>query len=62
MWNSLTKFWVRNLGFSHEFSRIQALAQLSFAERLLAALLRNDSAVAKEMLADKEQASAAWSD
>lgn len=59
---SLTKFWVRNLGFSHEFSRIQALAQLSFAERLLAALLRNDSAVAKEMLADKEQASAAWSD
>jgi hypothetical protein len=59
---SLTKFWVRTLGFSKEFSRIKVLAQLSFAERLLAALLRNDSDAAQKILDDKERSSATLAD
>lgn len=59
---SLTKFWVRNLGFSKEFSRIKVLAQLSFAERLLAALLRCDGEAANALLSDRSQANSALPD
>lgn len=47
---NLTKFWVRSLGFSKEFSHIKLLHQLSAAERLLAALLRGDRISADKIL------------
>lgn len=50
----LSKFWVRSLGFSKEFTRIKTLEQLSAAERLFAALLRSDGAEAQAILAGKD--------
>lgn len=50
----LTKFWVRSLGFSNEFTHIKTLEQLSAAERLFAALLRDDCAAAQAIFAGKD--------